>query len=249
MSTLKIAVIGDGKMGKAVSSVARDAGYDVVAVLGEATPVNRESLAGADVAIEFTEPSAAIGNAKACLDAGCPVVVGTTGWYDHLDELTQYANERNGLLLWAANFSLGVHLFAAIARYASQLMSRVPAFDAHLIETHHTAKKDAPSGTAIMLRNAAAPALGRDIPMTSIRVGSVPGTHEFVFDGKYEQITLTHTARDRRVFAEGAVAAARWLAERATTHAAGTRNTAASSNAAHAAGVFTLADVLGTKES
>lgn len=227
--TLRIAIIGDGKMGKAVAGVAHDAGLAVVTIIGDGTPITRESLAGADVAIEFTQPDAAVGNAKACIDAQCPVVIGTTGWYAQLDELTAYAEAKNGTLLWAANFSLGVHLFAELARYAGQLMARVPAFDAHLIETHHTAKKDAPSGTALMLRDATVPTLGHDIPITSVRVGAVPGTHELVFDASYEQITLTHTARDRRVFAEGAVAAARWLADRT--------------------GVFTLADMLGTKES
>jgi 4-hydroxy-tetrahydrodipicolinate reductase len=228
---LRIAIIGDGKMGKAVAGIARDAGYDVAAIIGDGTPITRGSLASADVAIEFTEPSAAVGNAKACIDAGCPIVLGTTGWYSQLNELTQYVAAHNGRLLWAANFSLGVHIFAELARYAGQLLSRVPKFDAHLVETHHTAKKDAPSGTALMLRDAAS-TLGRDIPITSVRVGSVPGTHEIVFDATYEQITLTHLARDRRVFAEGAVAAAQWLASRPNT-----------------TGVFTLADMLGTKES
>jgi 4-hydroxy-tetrahydrodipicolinate reductase len=225
----RIAIIGDGKMGKAVAGVVRDAGLDVVTIIGDGTPITRETLAGATVAIEFTQPDAAVGNVKACIDAGCPVVVGTTGWSAHLGELTSYASARNGTFLWAANFSLGVHLFAELARYAGTLFARVPAFDAHLVETHHTAKKDAPSGTALMLRDATTPTLGHDIPITSVRVGSVPGTHELVFDATYEQITLTHTARDRRVFAEGAVAAARWLVGRT--------------------GVFTLADMLGTKES
>jgi 4-hydroxy-tetrahydrodipicolinate reductase len=230
--TLRIAVIGDGKMGKAVAGIARDAGHGVAAIIGDGTPITRDSLADADVAIEFTEPSAAVGNAKACIDAGCPVVLGTTGWYSRLDELTQYVTAHRGRLLWAANFSLGVHIFAELARHAGQLLSRVPKFDAHLVETHHTAKKDAPSGTALMLRDATMSTLGRDIPITSVRVGSVPGTHELVFDATYEQITLTHLARDRRVFAEGAVAAAQWLAPRTNT-----------------TGVFTLADMLGTKES
>jgi 4-hydroxy-tetrahydrodipicolinate reductase len=232
MPALRIAIIGNGKMGKSVASVAQDAGHHIAAVIGDGTPVTRESLAAADVAIEFTEPSAAVGNVKACVDAGCPVVVGTTGWHAQLNELTQYTLTHNGRVLWAANFSLGVHIFAELARYAGQLLSRVPNFDAHLIETHHTAKKDAPSGTALMLRDAVTPTLGRAIPVTSVRVGSVPGTHELVFDATYEQITLNHLARDRRVFAEGAVAAAQWLASRTNT-----------------TGVFTLADMLGTKES
>jgi len=230
MSDLSIAVIGDGKMGRAVADIAREQGVRVTTVVGPDRSITRETLAGATVAIEFTEPSAAVKNVLACVDAECPVVVGTTGWYDRLGEVSELVTQRRGTMLWAANFSLGVHLFTEIARYAATLLARVPAFDAHLIETHHTAKKDAPSGTAVMLHKAVAPALGHDVPTTSIRVGSVPGTHELVFDARYEQILLTHTARDRRVFAEGAMTAARWLHGRTS-------------------GIYTLADVLGTTSS
>ena len=225
MTSLRIAVIGDGKMGRAVAQVAQDAGHSVVALIGERTPITAASLAGAQVAIEFTEPSAAIGNVKACVAARCPVVVGTTGWYDHLDEVTQLVREQHGAMFWAANFSLGVYLFTQLARYAGELFAKVPAFDAHLVETHHTAKKDAPSGTALVLQRNIESTLGHNLPVTSVRVGSVPGTHELILDAKYEQITLSHTARDRRVFAEGAVAAAQWLIGRE--------------------GVFTIADMLG----
>jgi 4-hydroxy-tetrahydrodipicolinate reductase len=225
----RIAIIGHGKMGRAIETVAQDNDLAVVAVIDAGHAITPESLAGADVAIEFTEPSAAIANAEACVAAGCPVVVGTTGWYDQLPQLTRFVEERHGALLWAANFSLGVNLFAEIVRYAGQLLADVPGFDVQLIETHHTQKKDAPSGTAVMLRKGIQPALRREVPVTSLRIGAVPGTHELVADAKYEQITLTHTARDRRVFAEGAVAAARWLVGRA--------------------GVYTIADMLGTRGS
>ncbi|HXC26145.1 MAG TPA: dihydrodipicolinate reductase C-terminal domain-containing protein [Gemmatimonadaceae bacterium] len=229
MSALKIAVIGDGKMGRAVVGVAQDAGYSVTAVLGMNTPITSTSLAGAQVAIEFTEPSAAVQNIKACIAAHCPVVVGTTGWYEQLDDVTSLVKEHQGAMLWAANFSLGVHIFTQLVQYAGELLARVPTFDAHLIETHHTAKKDAPSGTALMLRRSMSSTWGHDLPITSVRVGAVPGTHELVLDSTYEQITLRHTARDRRVFAEGAVAAARWLAEQQEQ------------------GVFTIADMFGGK--
>jgi 4-hydroxy-tetrahydrodipicolinate reductase len=225
MSESSIAIIGHGKMGRAIAEVAKDSGIPIAAIIDEGTPITRESLAGAAVAIEFTEPSAAIANIKACVQAGCPVVVGTTGWYDQLESLSTFVTSSGGTMLWAANFSLGVNIFAELLRYAGELFSRVPNFDAHLVESHHTAKKDAPSGTAIVLEKAVSSTLGRSVPITSIRVGSVPGTHELIFDAKYDQITLTHTARDRRVFAEGAVAAARWLIGRK--------------------GVFTIADMLG----
>jgi len=226
VTTLRLAIIGDGKMGHAVSRVATDQGVDVVAMLGVGQAVTRDALAGAAVAIEFTEPGAAAANVRACLAAGCPVVVGTTGWYDQLDPVSHEVLGAHGAMLWSANFSLGVHLFGHLVEYAGELFARVPSFDAHLVETHHAAKKDAPSGTARMLGSMVEPGLGRPLPITSIRVGSVPGTHELIFDGTYEQITVTHVARDRRVFAEGALAAARWLVGRT--------------------GVFTLADMLGT---
>jgi 4-hydroxy-tetrahydrodipicolinate reductase len=163
------------------------------------------------VAVEFTQPSAAVANVLACLRASVPVVVGTTGWYDSLPEVTRVATEASTGLLWSPNFSLGVNVMIEVARYAASLMSSLEEFDAHIIETHHTRKKDAPSGTAIAIAKAASDALDRPIPTTSIRTGSVPGTHELVFDGAFEQLSIVHEARDRRVFAEGALRAADWL--------------------------------------
>jgi 4-hydroxy-tetrahydrodipicolinate reductase len=114
-------------------------------------------------------------------------------------------------MLWSPNFSLGVNVLIELARYAGKLMSTLEDFDAHIVETHHSKKKDAPSGTAIAIAKAASDALERPIPATSVRTGSVPGTHELIFDGTFEQLALTHMARDRRVFAEGALKAADWL--------------------------------------
>jgi 4-hydroxy-tetrahydrodipicolinate reductase len=131
-----------------------------------------------------------------------------------------------GRLLWAANFSLGVNVLLELARAAGGLL-RGHGLDVHLVETHHAAKKDAPSGTALAIARAAGPALGREIPITSVRTGHVPGTHELTFDGPFEQLRLVHEARDRRVFAEGALAAAAWLAARREP------------------GVYTMQDVLG----
>jgi 4-hydroxy-tetrahydrodipicolinate reductase len=229
MSVPSIAIIGDGKMGRSVADVARDQGLSLSTVIGAHTSVTAESLSGAQVAIEFTEPSAAVANVKACVQAGCPVVVGTTGWYSDLASLTEFVNDHGGTMLWSANFSLGVHMFAELLRYSGELLSRMPAFDAHLVETHHQAKKDAPSGTALMLQQTMASVWNHNLPITSVRVGAVPGTHELILDAKYEQITLAHTARDRRVFAEGAVAAALWLVNRR--------------------GVFTMADMFGPRRS
>jgi 4-hydroxy-tetrahydrodipicolinate reductase len=183
-------------------------------------------LNGADVAVEFTVPEAAPTNIRALIAAGCPVVVGTTGWYDHLDAVRRDVNASNGALLTATNFSLGVNIFEQVVAYAARLLSRAPGFDVHIVETHHAAKKDAPSGTANTLAKSASAAWGKPIPITSVRTGSVPGTHEFIFDAPFEQIHLEHIARDRRVFAEGALVAARWLIGRR--------------------GVFTMRDVLAT---
>jgi len=140
-----------------------------------------------------------------------PVVVGTTGWYDSLPEVTRIAKEADTGLLWSPNFSLGVSVLIELARYAGTLIRPLEGFDAHIVETHHSRKKDAPSGTAIAIGKAATDTLDRPIPTTSVRTGSVPGTHELIFDGLFEQLSFTHVARDRRVFAEGALKAADWL--------------------------------------
>jgi 4-hydroxy-tetrahydrodipicolinate reductase len=200
-------------MGRAVAALAPERGAAVVAALGRGDPVTRASLAGADVAVEFTEPGAAVANARACLAAGCPVVVGTTGWLDALPALRAEVDATGGRLLWAANFSVGVNAMLAVAAAAARAL-RGAGFAAHLVETHHAAKKDAPSGTALALAAAAESAWGEPVATTSVRVGHVPGTHALVFDAPFEQLRLTHEARDRRVFAEGALAAARWLAGR-----------------------------------
>lgn len=215
MGARDLAIIGLGKMGRAVAELAPERGWDVCATIDSAansdgSGITAETLNGAAVAIEFTEPSAAAANAIACVSAGCPVVVGTTGWYDQLPNVTNEIGQRGGAMLWAPNFALGVSVFLELARTAGILLAGTD-FDAHIVETHHVAKKDAPSGTAGLLRDALSESLGRPVPVTSVRTGSVPGTHELVFDAQFEQLTMTHSARDRRVFAAGALTAAQWL--------------------------------------
>ncbi len=216
MSARAVAIIGDGKMGQAVRQLAIDKGWKVTAIVGErenagGKGIDVRSLGRPEVAVEFTQPDAAVGNITACLRAGVPVVAGTTGWYDSLPAVTRIANETGTPLLWSPNFSLGVNVLIELARYAGTMMRFLEDFDAHIVETHHSKKKDAPSGTAIAIAKAASDALERPIPTTSVRTGSVPGTHELIFDGAFEQLSLTHLARDRRVFAEGALTAADWL--------------------------------------
>lgn len=211
----RLAIIGFGKMGRTIAELAPDRGFEVVSRIdphgGDASVVSREALRSADVAVEFSTPASAAANVKAALACGCPVVVGTTGWYAQRAEVETLAAETGVCALVAPNFSVGVAAFSEIVRTAARALKAAPGFDAHLIETHHTAKKDAPSGTAASLEQAAAEEWGRDIPITSVRVGAVPGTHEFVFDAPFEQIRIEHVARDRRVFADGALLAARWL--------------------------------------
>jgi 4-hydroxy-tetrahydrodipicolinate reductase len=230
MSEVTLALIGMGRMGRALAALAPERGFRVVAALDPARAgyagVSRDTLNGAQVAIEFTTPDAAAANARACAAAGCPVVVGTTGWYDQLPTVAAEIERSGGALLTAPNFSIGVAVFDRVVAEAAHLFAQLPGFDAHLIETHHAAKRDAPSGTAGALARTASAALGRQIPVTSIRTGHVPGTHEVVFDAPFEQVRLIHEARDRRVFAEGALVAARWLVGRK--------------------GAYTMADVLST---
>ena len=211
-----IAIIGDGKMGQSIRDLALAKGWTIAAFIGEKESgggrgINKAALGSAQVAVEFTEPKAAVANITATLRAGVPIVVGTTGWYQELPEVTRVANESGAAMLWSPNFSLGVNVLLEVARYAGTLMRQLGDFDAHIVETHHAAKKDAPSGTAIALGKAASDGLDRPIPITSVRTGSVPGTHELIFDVRFEQLSLTHVARDRRVFAEGALTASAWL--------------------------------------
>ena len=212
----RVLVIGDGKMGRAVAQLAVERGCPVVAVYGPAE-MTRGIVDGiADVAIEFTEPRAAAANVRACIAAHLPVVSGTTGWEGELATVRREAVQGGGAMMHAPNYSIGVAVFKQLVRLAAQVTAAFPAgtFAVHLLETHHAAKLDAPSGTARMLVQAAGAALGHDVPVTSVRVGSVPGTHELVLDAPFEQIRLMHEARDRRVFAEGALAAAQWLVGR-----------------------------------
>jgi 4-hydroxy-tetrahydrodipicolinate reductase len=216
-------------MGRAVEQLAPERGWDVVSRIDAAENRNgegitRASLQGADAIIEFTTPDAAVPNVRAAVEAGCPIVVGTTGWLDELPAVSKWVMQHRGSLLTASNFSIGVNAFAEIVAFASKLLGNAAGFDAHLVETHHAAKKDAPSGTALTLRQAAA--WPHELPITSIRTGHVPGTHELIFDAPFETIQLTHVARDRRVFAEGALTAAAWLPGRV--------------------GVFSMRDVLGS---
>ena len=213
---MKIALIGAGKMATAIAPLAEARGHHITAMLGSAanragTGVEAARLGHPDVAIEFTEPASAVGNAVACVRAGIPVVVGTTGWYDQLGEVTAEVSRHNGAIFYAPNFSIGIAMLSQIMTAAMGAVKRFGNYDVHIVETHHSAKKDKPSGTAAALAELAGSELGKAVDVTSVRVGSVPGTHEIVIDGAFDQIRLVHETRDRRVFAEGALSAAEWL--------------------------------------
>ncbi len=212
--TTRLAIVGMGKMGHAIEQLAGERGCEVVARLDVAETsagITAKVLNRADVAVEFTTPGSAAANVRGLIAAGVPTVVGTTGWYDAMPDIASDVKKRNGALLTATNFSLGVNAFEAILAQAAAILASTGGFDAHMIELHHSAKKDAPSGTAHTLEKAAAAAWGKPIPITSVRTGSIPGTHEVVFDAPFETIRVAHVARDRRVFAEGAIVAAKWL--------------------------------------
>jgi 4-hydroxy-tetrahydrodipicolinate reductase len=231
---LRITIIGDGLMGRTVHALAEERGILVMATLGrdvmhDDPGTTSEVLRNSDVALEFTTPSSAVPNIALCLDAGCPVVVGTTGWYDQLSTVESAVDARNGALLWAPNFSLGMALLMQLVKRAGHLAASLDQFDVQLLEIHHSGKRDAPSGTAISLERVMARELGRPIPITSVRQGHVPGTHEVTLDSPFERITLAHEARDRRVFADGALVAARWLSGRT--------------------GVYTIADVFAVENT
>ena len=192
MSEMRLALIGMGKMGRALAALAPERGFRVVAMVerGASAAMTRESLGRAEVAIEFTTPDAAPQNIRACLSVGCPVVVGTTRWYSEMPSIRAEVEQGGGALLAAPNFSIGVAIFSRVVAESARLFASVPGFEAHLVETHHRAKKDAPSGTAAVLARAVREAGGEEVPITSVRVGSVPGTHELIFDGAFEQVLL-----------------------------------------------------------
>ena len=216
---MKLAIIGYGAMGQLVAGLAAGEGLEVVATLTSADK-NRsvdelaEGLRGCDVAIDFSVAAAVPKNVEICARAGLPLVEGTTGWKASLDEVMRTVLEANSALIYGANFSVGVQVFYRIAARAAELFRALDSYDAFIEEAHHKRKRDAPSGTAIQLREVVTGALGREVPVASTRAGYIPGTHRLGFDAAADQITLTHAARSREGFAAGALLAARWIVER-----------------------------------
>ncbi|HSW39078.1 MAG TPA: dihydrodipicolinate reductase C-terminal domain-containing protein [Acidobacteriota bacterium] len=215
---MKIALLGYGKMGKLIEETALRAGMEIGPKLDiddnpDGSGVTAVSMEGVDVAIEFSQPEAALSNITAAARAGVSIVAGTTGWFDKRAQVERLVNETGIGLIYGANFSIGMNLFFEIVDHASRIVGMIPQYDAFLMEEHHHAKKDAPSGTALNLRDLMRPHLNNpDLDIACIRAGHIPGTHVVGFDGEADTILLEHRARNRKGFAEGAVLAARWIA-------------------------------------
>ena len=223
---MRAAIIGYGKMGRQIERILQERGHEITLRVDEqnTSDLDEAHLRSADVALEFTTPATAFDNAARCIGAGTPVVCGTTGWNDRLPEAERLCREQGGALFYASNFCLGVNLMFRFNRRLAAMMARTE-FGASIIETHHIHKKDAPSGTAITLAEGMAEAsAGRwrswtkgnsDYPtligITSVREGEIPGIHTVAYDAADESLALTHTIKNRRALALGAVLAAEFL--------------------------------------
>lgn len=215
---LKIALVGYGKMGRAIEKIALQRGHTISQIFNRTPEVSE--LNNSDVAIEFSRPDAAFENIKNCLSAGIPTLSGTTGWLNKLPEIHKLCNEKNGTFLYASNFSLGVNLFFQLNKFLAKMMGRFPEYSPKIDETHHTQKLDAPSGTAISLAQGIIEnssfsewklnqeTKDNQLGIFAHRVPDVPGTHTITYTSTIDEISITHTAFSREGFALGAVLAA-----------------------------------------
>jgi len=214
---MNIALIGYGKMGKLLEQLAPAQGGEVRLKLDEFNNtrfegITPENFRGIDVAIDFSIPGAAVENIERISALGVNIVVGTTGWFEHLDKVRSIIEKNSTGLVWSPNFSIGVNAFFRLVSEADRLMANEPAYEAWAYEIHHSAKKDAPSGTLWKLVEEMKKAgYSANIDTSSSRAGAHPGTHEVGFDSAADTITLRHVARSREGFAQGALRAARWL--------------------------------------
>ncbi len=223
---MKIALIGYGKMGKAIEKIAHESGHEVVSRFGSTQPPTKDELQSADVAIEFTRPELAPAHILLCKEAGIPVVVGTTGWYNQFQAIKSHFHSE-GALFTATNFSIGVNIAFYLNRVLAGIMNRYPEYAAGITEIHHTQKLDAPSGTAISLAEGIInghlsfdqwelsteekQAFSGKLPIQALRKDEVPGTHTVTWNSAIDSISFTHTAHNRQGFANGAVMAAEWI--------------------------------------
>lgn len=237
---MRIALIGYGKMGKLIEEIAVANGHSIILKISSSNrnELTADNLATADVAIEFTNPESAYENVKFCIESGTPVVSGSTGWNEKIGEIISLCKEKNGSFLHASNFSIGVNIFFAVNTKLAELMALQTGYEVSLKEIHHTAKKDAPSGTAVTLAEQIISKLpsisswvkgeansSSELSIISERIDPAPGTHHVKYDSEIDSIEIIHTAHNRKGFASGAVKAAEFVASRK--------------------GVFTMQDVLG----
>lgn len=223
---MKIALVGYGKMGKTIERIALERGHEVVLRISSSnqSDLNKDNLANADVVIEFTNPEAAFDNVRKCLMAGTPVVCGSTGWNEKLEEAYKICLENNTAMLQSSNFSIGVNVFFEINKLLAQIMNQYPNYEVSIEETHHTHKKDAPSGTAITIAERILEQLDRkktwsitqpivpsELSIVAHRIDEVPGTHNVKYSSDIDEIELIHTAHNRDGFALGAVVTAEFL--------------------------------------
>jgi 4-hydroxy-tetrahydrodipicolinate reductase len=207
---MKLAIVGYGKMGQLIEQLAPGVGFTVHSVIDEGNDLRRAE--GADVAIEFTAPSAVAGNVETLAALRVPVVVGTTGWMAELDRVREAIRAHDVALVWSPNFSIGVNVFMCVVREVARLLAKEPEYGAWAWEIHHETKKDSPSGTLLRLvEEMRAAGYSREIDIASNRAGKHPGTHEIGFDSASDTITLHHSARSREGFARGALKAAQWI--------------------------------------
>lgn len=222
---MKIALIGYGKMGKAIEEIAVNKGHTISLIidLHNSTDLTTENLQKADVAIEFTTPETAINNILKCFDAGVPVVSGTTGWFDKIGEVKQVCAEKNAAFLYSSNYSIGVNIFFEVNKKLASLM-KTTEYEVTIEETHHTQKKDAPSGTAITIAEQILKELTgknkwvnnlsdnkKELSIISHRIDPAAGTHVVKYTSEVDDIEIIHTAHNRKGFASGAVQAAEFL--------------------------------------
>jgi 4-hydroxy-tetrahydrodipicolinate reductase len=213
---MKIALVGYGAMAKLIRQLAENKGHEIVCTIDEpdaglSADEVAAKLRGSDVAIDFTIADAVRRNVQACMQAGIPLVEGTTGWNAERPDIEKAVNAAGGAFVFGANFSIGVNLFYRIADHAAELFAKFPEYEAFIEEQHHSRKKDAPSGTALKLKEVVARHVSGEFSVSSTRAGNIPGTHRVGFDGTADQVLLEHTARSRQGFAAGALLAAEWI--------------------------------------
>jgi 4-hydroxy-tetrahydrodipicolinate reductase len=210
---MNLLLLGRGKTGSLVEEVARERGHNVQALTSaeneHARALTTEHLRNIDAVIDFTTPEAVVQNIRACLRAKCPIVVGTTGWYEQLDDIEKEVRSSGAAVLYGSNFSVGVNVFFEIAAAAAIAVAQ--GYAPQIVERHHTQKKDAPSGTAVSIQRIVAEAAKVKPEITSVREGDTIGTHVLLLDSPNDTMMLVHDAKNRRGFAEGAVRAAEWL--------------------------------------